>query len=311
MLLYFAPMEGITGYIYRNLHKELFGGVDKYFMPFIAPTEMHGFKKRELLDVMPEHNQKIHVVPQILSNQADDFIYTAKKLIEYGYEEINLNLGCPSGTVVAKGRGAGFLARPDELARFLDQIYNWAPIPISVKTRLGKDNPAEFRDLLPIFNRFPIHELTIHPRVQKDLYRNSPNLDAFEEALDGSKNPVCYNGDLCTTEDYTRFRDQFPSVDRVMIGRGLLTNPALARQIKTGCGITKSELFTFIKQVQREYQENMPDNPVLLKMKELWSYIRKLCPETDTAWKKIKKCRKLSEYENEVMILVHQDKLLF
>lgn len=306
MLLYFAPMEGITGYIYRNLHKELFGGVDKYFMPFIAPTEMHGFKKRELLDVMPEHNQDICVVPQILSNQADDFIYTAKKLIEYGYEEINLNLGCPSGTVVAKGRGAGFLARPDELARFLDQIYNRAPIPISVKTRLGKDNPAEFRELLTIFNRFPIHELTIHPRVQKDLYRNSPNLDAFEEALAGSKNPVCYNGDLRTPGDYTRFRDRFPSVERVMIGRGLLTNPALARQIRTGCGITKPELFTFIKKVQHEYQENMPDNPVLLKMKELWSYIRALCPETDTAWKKIKKCRNLSEYENEIMILEHR-----
>lgn len=306
MLLYFAPMEGITGYIYRNLHKELFGGVDKYFMPFIAPTEMHGFKARELQDVLPEHNKGIHVVPQILSNHAEDFIYTAQRLIEYGYEEVNLNLGCPSGTVVSKGRGAGFLTRKEELTRFLDNIYEWAPIPISIKTRLGKDNPSEFRDLLSIFNRFPICELTIHPRVQKDMYRNSPNWEQFGEALATSKNPVCYNGDICTEQDYIRLQDQFPSVERIMIGRGLLANPALARERNGGSQMTGAELISFIRRLQYDYQQIMPDNPVLLKMKEIWTYIRTSCVETEHAWKKIKKCRKLSEYENQIMILEHQ-----
>ena len=303
MLFYFAPMEGITSYIYRNIHQELFDSVDKYFMPFISPTEMHGFKKKELRDILPEHNQNISVVPQILSNRADDFIYTAQKLIEYGYHEINLNLGCPSGTVVSKGRGSGFLAMLDELNRFLDHIYNKVPVPISIKTRLGKDNPEEFRTLIHIFNRFPILELTIHPRTQKDLYRNKPNWDQFEEALAASTNHVCYNGDINTVEDFEKFRLRFPSVERIMIGRGLLTNPGLVREIKTGEQITKQELLLFARRLQQDYQAIMPDNPVLLKMKEVWSYMKNSFPGSEKIWKKIKKSRKLTEYEAQLFIL--------
>ena len=168
MKLYLAPLEGITGWIYRNAQHICFGGFDKYFIPFISPNQHGHFSAREKKDVMPEHNQAMYAVPQILTNQADDFLYTAGKLQEYyGYEEINLNLGCPSRTVVTKCRGAGFLGEPERLKKFLDEIFEKCSIKISLKTRLGMEDPEEFGQILTIYNSFPVEEIIIHPRVQK------------------------------------------------------------------------------------------------------------------------------------------------
>lgn len=300
MKFYFAPLEGITGHVYRNVHHEMFGGIDKYFTPFVSPTSNHSFKSREKRDVLPENNVGIPVVPQILTNHADEFIYTADRLIEYGYREINLNLGCPSGTVVSKGRGSGFLARPEELERFLDEIYDKMQVPVSIKTRLGKDSPEEFRELIKIFNRYPVYELTIHPRIRSDYYKNKPDWDMFGEALAASTNPVCYNGDINSLEDYERFLERFPTVERMMIGRGLIANPALVRELTTGERVSWQEVMTFADRLCKAYREIMPDNPVLFKMKEVWTYMSANHPEAGKLWKKIKKTRKLSEYEREI-----------
>lgn len=303
MKFYFAPLEGITTHVYRNIHHELFGGIDKYFTPFVSPTSNHNFKSREKRDVLPENNEGTPVVPQILTNRADEFLYTAVCLAGYGYPEINLNLGCPSGTVVPKGRGAGFLARPEELDRFLDEIYTKSAVPISIKTRIGKDSPEDFRKIMKIYNQYPIYELTIHPRIQKDFYKNTPNWDVFAEALAMSKNPVCYNGDINTVEDYGRFCERFPMVEQIMIGRGLLANPGLVREIRTGVQCSWEEIMAFADRLFQEYCGIMPDNPVLFKMKEIWSYMSRSHPEADKVWKKIKKAKKLSEYENVMRTL--------
>lgn len=294
---YFAPLEGITTYIYRNLHHQWFDGMDKYFTPFVSPTSNRDFKSRAKKDVIPEHNREIPVVPQILSNRGDEFLYTADRLAEYGYTEINLNLGCPSGTVVAKGRGSGFLSDLDGLDRFLDEIYESCPVPLSVKTRIGRYEPEEFSEILKIYNKYPIHELTIHPRVRQDFYKNKPNWDVFETALEKSVNPVCYNGDLYTIEDYGRFCERFPTVERIMIGRGLVGNPGLVREIQTGQKTKKSEVLDFMKALQAAYQQCMADDPVLFKMKEIWAYLAALFPESEKLWKKIKKTKRLSDYE--------------
>ena len=166
MRLYLAPLEGITGWIYRSAVYECFGGFDKYFVPFIRPNQMGHFSAREKKDILPAHNAGMRTVPQILTNQAGDFLRTAAKLKEYGYEEVNLNLGCPSKTVVTKRRGAGFLAEPERLEAFLDEIFGKCPIRISVKTRLGMEEPGEFTRLLKIYNKYPMEELIIHPRVK-------------------------------------------------------------------------------------------------------------------------------------------------
>lgn len=295
---YFAPLEGITTYIYRNLHHQWFGGMDKYFTPFVSPTSNRDFKSRAKKDVIPEHNRDIPVVPQILSNRSDEFLYTAERLAEYGYTEINLNLGCPSGTVVSKGRGSGFLTDLDGMDRFLYDIYENCPVPLSVKTRIGRYEPEEFTEILKIYNKYPIHELTIHPRVRDDFYKNIPNWDVFEYALEHSVNPVCYNGDLCTVEDYERFCERFPTVDRIMIGRGLIGNPGLVHEIQTGEPVRLEEVSGFMWALKEAYQECMADNPVLFKMKEIWVYLAELYPQGEQLWKKMKKVRRLSDYEN-------------
>ena len=155
----------------RQVHNRWFGGIDRYYAPFLSPTQSHCFGKKELDQVLPEHNEGIHLVPQLLTRNAEDFLWAAGELAAMGYKEVNLNLGCPSGTVVAKGKGSGFLARYEELSAFLDKIFTFCPIAISVKTRLGLTDPEEFGSLLELYNRFPICELTVHPRVQKDMYK--------------------------------------------------------------------------------------------------------------------------------------------
>ncbi len=295
---YLAPLEGITTFVFRNTLQEMFGGMDKYFTPFIAPTSSHNFKSRAKRDVLPDNNKGIPVVPQILTNHADDFLYTAGRLLEYGYREINLNLGCPSGTVVAKGRGSGFLAFPQELDRFLDQIFAKTGAPLSIKTRLGKEDPEEFPEIIKIYNKYPVHELTIHPRVQRDAYRNSPDWDMFERALELSTNPVCYNGDINTCGDYERFRERFPTVDRIMIGRGLIADPGLVRQICTGKPLMPDERLAFVEKLCDRYEQIMPGEPALFKMKEIWSYMCSSLPEGRKLWKRIKKTKTISEYKN-------------
>lgn len=293
MKIYLAPLEGITGHIYRTALKECFDGFDKYFIPFISPNQKGHFSTREKKDVLPENNRGVLAVPQILTNQAEDFIETAKKLAEYGYEEVNLNLGCPSRTVVTKGRGAGFLEEPDRLDRFLDEIFKKREWKISVKTRIGMSEPEEFEDLLKIYNRYPLEELIVHPRLQKDFYKNTPNLDVFAMAAEESRNPLCYNGDICNAEDLKRLRERFPKLDCVMVGRGVLADPALGRVLKGGGQAEKAELRKFHDLLYRAYCEEMSgDRTVLYKMKELWFYFSGLFTNGKKYYKKIKKCER-------------------
>lgn len=296
--IYFAPLEGITGYLYRGLHKKLFGdSVDKYFTPFVSPTSSFNFKSREKKDILPENNIGVPVVPQILTNHEEDFLYTARCLRDYGYEEINLNLGCPSGTVAPKGRGAGFLAKPMELDIFLENIYNRFEGKISIKTRIGMNSPDEFENILQIYNKYPVSELTIHPRIRQDFYKNTPNLSVFSKAVLDSRAPLCYNGDVCDENDYERIVEKFPTVDAIMIGRGLIANPGLARQIKTGQKMTWEEALNFGMLLTEEYEKVMSPKPVLFKMKEVWSYMCQCHPNKELLWKKIRKTKSLDEYK--------------
>ncbi|NCB42635.1 MAG: tRNA-dihydrouridine synthase family protein [Clostridia bacterium] len=304
MKFYFAPLEGLTGYVYRNAHSKFFPQTDKYFAPFILANQGEGFKARELNDLLPENNQGIVLIPQILTNNANDFIHTSKKIQQLGYQEINLNLGCPSGTVVAKNRGSGFLAKREELDAFLDKIYAQSAIKISIKTRIGKDDPQEFYKLIDIFNKYPIEELIIHPRIQKDAYKNKPNLGLFKEALELSKIPVCYNGDLFTAKDYEAFIAAFPSVSTVMIGRGLLRNPGLVDNIVNNTKLDMAVLKAFHDQIFENYQHVLSgQRNVLFKMKELWSYLILSFEDSAKYAKKIKKAEGLTEYSAAVLSL--------
>ena len=311
MNFYFAPMEGSTGYIYRNAHKAMFNNIDKYFSPFIIANQSESFRTRELNDILPKNNQGLVLIPQLLTNQAKDFIHTSKKIKLLGYNEINLNLGCPSGTVVSKNKGAGFLSKREDLDVFLDEIFSQSITKISVKTRIGKDQPEEFYDLIEIFNKYPIEELIIHPRVQKDFYRNKPNLIIFKEALRMSKNPICYNGDIFTAKDYKEFSAAFPSVGTVMLGRGLLANPGLISYIKNNSKLRKSLLKDFHDKIYNDYKGILfGDRNVLFKMKELWFYMISVFSNNANYAKKIKKSQRLYDYDEAVSSLFREQEIL-
>lgn len=299
MKFYFAPMEGVTTYLYRRLHHKYFQGAEKYFAPFVSPT-MHGcFTPRERKDILPEHNQGITVVPQILTNRSDYFLETAKELYAYGYQEVNLNLGCPSNTVVTKGKGAGFLSETYRLQKFLDEIFAKTEGKISVKTRIGRYDEEEFEELLIIFNRYPITELIIHPRIQQDYYKKSVRMHVFLEAMEKSKNPLCYNGDIYTKEDYQNLMEKCPTLQSVMFGRGALANPDLFQEIQTGEPISMNNFWAFHDELYECYQQEIGNN-ALYKMKELWKYMENLFPDMDKIKKKIKKAQKKEDYRKWV-----------
>jgi len=311
MNMYFAPIEGICGYVYRNTHHKYFGGADKYFSPFLAPTQDYSLTTREKKDVYPENNIGIHLIPQILTNKADQFLWAAEQMERYGYKEVNLNLGCPSGTVVTKGKGAGFLGRPEELERFLDAIFSKTTIRVSVKTRLGIETAEEFEPLLELFNKYPLCELIIHPRVQKQHYWKTPDKEAFRKAIGRAQMPVIYNGDLFTAKDYEQAVGEFPEATGMMLGRGVLGNPGLLREIRTGQVMTKEELQAFLEEVYQRYKEVLPGSkPVYFKMKELWFYMGAMFTDSERYMKKIRKAKNLEEYKFAADALFREQDLI-
>ena len=378
MRIYFAPLEGITGFACRNTHHSFFAGdVDKYFAPFAAPNYTHHFKTREREDIEPANNPGIPLVPQILTNRAEDFLWAANEMAEMGYREINLNLGCPMPTVVKKGRGSGQLRDLDALDRFLEAVCEGlgihsasapqgqtgleeqaapgetvlpreaalpretvlpletvlpretvlpqeapgaagslrksAPggISLSVKTRIGLENADRAQDLVKIYNRYPISELTVHPRTQRDLYGGSPDLEVFSMFLEESVHPVVYNGDIFSVSDYQKICARFPACGAVMIGRGLIKNPALARQIRGGEPLGRDELRAYHDAVFTALQSTLPGDRVLIgKMKELWFYMGENFEGADRFLKEIRKSRSIVQYRAAVRTLFVQCGLL-
>ncbi|ARC85483.1 dihydrouridine synthase family protein [Clostridium argentinense CDC 2741] len=311
MKYYLAPMEGITGYIYRNSYEKFFHNIDKYFTPFIVTNKSTNLKTKELRDILPENNKGMNIVPQILTNDSEGFIITARKLQQLGYNEINLNLGCPSGTVVSKNRGSGFLAKREELDIFLDEIFKINDMKISIKTRIGKDSPEEFYELIKIYNKYPIEELIIHPRTQKDFYGNKPNLDVFKDALSLSVNPICYNGDIFTNSDYNRLIKAFPEIKTVMIGRGILANPGLIDEIKNNTNIDKEVLKEFHDEILNKYIELYnEERNTLFRMKELWGYMIYIFSDNKKYAKKIKKAQRGDHYNEAVLSLFREQEII-
>ena len=277
-----APMEGVTGDLFRQAQRLHFAAADCYYTPFLSPTASRVLAARELREVEPSHNEGIRVVPQLMGHEPNDFLWMTRALADLGYDEVNLNLGCPSGTVVTKKKGAGLLAERDLLRRMLDGIFDLSPLPISIKTRLGMAEAEEFPPILELYNDYPIKELIVHPRVQADQYKNHPNMDLFAYALENSKAPVCYNGDLFCAADVRAFSERFPTVGRVMLGRGLAANPGLIGELKTGEKPTAEKMRSFFR------------------MKEAWRYFGCSFEGAEKPLKLIRRAQNLTDYENAV-----------
>lgn len=302
MNYYFAPLEGLTDRIYRRLHHQYFSGVDRYYMPFLSPTVHRGLTNREILELPPADTVSFLAIPQILTKVPEDFLWLARQCRDLGYQEVNLNLGCPSGTVVAKGKGSGMLAAPDTLARFLDAVYSEAPLPISVKTRIGFEDPQEFPQLLDLYNQYPIVELTVHPRVRKAFYRGDIQADIFDYCVKNSKNPVCFNGNLCSLRQIQEFSHRFPSVNSVMLGRGLIGDPGML----TPGGTTIDKLACFYAELLDCYTREFggPRN-AMFRLKENWRYLLCLFENSEKLGKRLRKTTDLQEFRSITTEIFH------
>lgn len=296
MIYSLAPMEGITGHVFRRVHAEHFGKLDRYYTPFVAPPRVGcAFVGRALKEVDPAHNEGLDVVPQLLSKHADEFVWAARLLADMGYHEVNLNLGCPSGTVVSKGKGSGFLGHLEELTTFLQDICERSPIPVSVKTRLGLKDDAEYDRVLDMYCQLPLAELIVHPRVQQDRYQGKPRWEPYARTLERTSFSVAYNGDIFDVDDMQRLVEAIPETRHVMLGRGLLANPALVRMLRGGSAATREELRRFHDGLFSAYEAEIGGNAVF-RMKEWWFYAKFAFIDPLAVHRVVRKARKAEEY---------------
>ena len=296
----FAPMEGVTGRIYRRVHARFFPGVSRYYAPFFSPSGDHHFPLRGLTDLLPEENPGVDLVPQLLTNRAEDFIWAAASLMDRGYKEVDLNLGCPSGTVAAKRKGAGFLLLPQELDAFLEAVFS-APelsgLSLSLKTRIGFADEGEWERLLGIYRQYPLSQLIVHPRLRSDFYTGPVCPAAFALALEGSPFPVTWNGDVFSPADLETLRARYPGLDRVMLGRGLAAEPGLAARLATGEVCSRETLHAFHEAVSEEYRSVLyGDTALCHRMKELWSYLILHFEGGEKHFKRLTKARRWEEF---------------
>jgi len=293
MRYYFAPMEGLTDSIYRRLHHKYFPGVDRYYMPFLSPTIHRSLTHKEDRELPLADSVGFTAVPQVLTKVSDDFLWAAAVCRDRGYDEVNLNIGCPSGTVVSKGKGSGMLRDAAALDKFLEEIFSASLLPISVKTRLGLEKSEEFPAILEVLNRYPIQELTIHPRVRKQFYDGTVDMEMFEYAVKNSKNPLCYNGDIVSLKQAESLREQYPEIQSVMIGRGLIADPGM---LSGGTG--KAALEGFMGELMAVYEvEFGGSRNAIFRLKENWGFLHNRFEGCDKLWKRLRKTTDAAEFK--------------
>lgn len=319
MQIYFAPLEGVTGYVFRNAYEKYYGGIDKYFTPFISPHTKKLMDAREKRDILPENNKRLYVVPQVLTNKAEELIDICKILKEdYGYEEVNLNLGCPSKTVTTKGKGSGFLQTPDQMEEFFDRFFKVADVKLSIKTRIGYWEVNEAERLFRLYEKFPFEEVIIHPRLGTEMYQGTPHYDVFENYLAKTKLSLCYNGDINSLETLNGLNMKWENCDKFMLGRGLIATPSMLKSLQQGITtdteimdvqtrLSKEDWSTFLdfhNEIVDGYDVYMSgDRNTLFKMKELWTWWEVQFPGKEKILKQIKKSTTLTEYKQLVKSL--------
>ncbi len=297
MDLSFAPMEGLSYCEFRRVHARFFPEADQYCAPFLAPDGQGKVKASALKDLRPEQNSDLRLIPQILCNSAGAFLTLSRELAAMGYRQVDLNAGCPSGTVVPKHKGAGMLLDLNSLDAFLAEVFSHTELSVSVKTRLGLSHAEEFAAVLEVYDRYPIAELTVHARTRDGLYQSTPDLQAFALAMRESRAPVRYNGNILSPAHAEAVMACFPGLEKLMIGRGAMANPALFRVLKGGNSLEKEELRAFLQELFAAYLDSgIGEHYSINRMKELWYYVHHMFPGGEREWKRINKARTKEDY---------------
>ena len=294
-------MEGLTDSIYRRLHHKYFPGVDRYYMPFLSPTIHRSLTHKEDRELPVADSVGFAAVPQVLTKVSEDFLWAAQVCQDRGYDEVNLNIGCPSGTVVSKGKGSGMLRDPAALDKVLEEIFAKSPLPVSVKTRLGLEKSEEFPAILEVLNQYPIRELTVHPRVRKQFYDGSVDMEMFDYAVKNSVNPLCYNGDILTLSQAEVLQEKYPEIQSVMIGRGLIADPGMLSG-----GTDKAALKGFMDELMAVYEvEFGGSRNAIFRLKENWGFLHSRFEGCDKLWKRLRKTTDAAEFKSITAEIFH------
>ena len=308
-----SPLQGFTDFRFRNAQNKLFGGIDTFYSPYIRLNGKMVIKPSYERDLLPENNLDLEVIPQVITNDADEFLFVAKYVRELGYNELNWNLGCPYPMVTKSGMGSGLISNPEKINNILHRAHNESDIIVSMKMRLGYENSEEILDVLPILDTYPIKNIAIHARIGKQLYKGGVNLDAFQHCVDNTKHKLYYNGDITSVAKFHEMQQRFPTIDHWMIGRGLISDPFLPSMIKNNTleyPANKIELFSaFHDTLYSIYSESLSGSThILLKMYHLWEYFSATFSNPHKVLKKIKKAQSIRNYEAAVAEIFKNEK---
>ncbi|MBO4328540.1 MAG: tRNA-dihydrouridine synthase family protein [Bacteroidales bacterium] len=296
-----GPFQGITDAPFRNVFKKHFGGIDKYYTPFFTGIQKNHAKNMQVEEIDPACNDVETLTPQILSTDAEEILRFASQCKELGYKEINLNMGCPFPRVANKKRGSGLLPYPEKIDTMLNTVFERIDLKFSIKCRLGYYSPEEIFPVIEVFNRYPLSELIIHPRIGKQLYKGEADVQRFAELIPLIKAPLVYNGDIVSVESFQRISEKVKPVHEFMLGRGLLANPFLAESCRDASHASTERLHAYVIDLYEDRLRHAGGSPkVLGRMKELWSYLMYSFDEPQDIWRKVKKINALKEYEEAV-----------
>ena len=300
-----SPLQGFTDFRFRNAFHKYFGGIDTFYSPYIKLNGKLSIKGSYERDILPENNDTLQVIPQIITNDAEEFLFVAKYVKELGYNELNWNLGCPYPMVAKCGMGSGLIKNTEGINHILERVHNETDIIVSMKMRMGYENPTEILDVLPILEKYPIKNIAIHARIGKQLYKGGMDLDSFQNCLDVSKHKLYYNGDITSVAKFKILQERFPSIDHFMIGRGLIADPFLPSMIKndtTEYPKNRFEIFEeFHDTIYRDYDAYLQGpTPIKMKMLGFWEYFSESFSNPQKTFKKIKKAGNQKHYEEAV-----------
>lgn len=310
--LYSSPLQGFTDFRFRNAFQSFFGGIDQYIAPYIRVKGKPEIKASHERDISPVNNQDLELIPQIVTRDADEFLFVAKFVQKLGYKELNWNLGCPYPMLAKRGMGSGLLKAPEKIEEILERISSESDIRVSVKMRLGYESPREIFRVLPVLEKYPLTNIAIHPRIGKQLYKGEVDLKTFEECIEQSSHKIFYNGDITSVQGFREIKDRFPTITHWMIGRGLISDPFLPAMIKADnphYPENRYEIFSSFHDTLFSSYEEALSGPkhLLMKMYSYWEYLIHSFPASPKGLKTIKKAQSTGAYREAVKQLINEE----
>lgn len=300
-----SPLQGFTDFRFRNAFQQYFGGIDTFYAPYIRLNGKLVIKSSYQRDLHPDNNSTLEVIPQVMTNDADEFLFVIKYIQELGYKELNWNLGCPYPMVTKRGMGSGLICDPQKINHILDRAHSETDVVVSMKMRMGYEHSEEILDVFPILDTYPLKNIAIHARIGKQLYKGGVDLDAFARCIDATKHTLYYNGDITSVTAFKAMQERFPMIDHWMIGRGLIADPFLPQMIKddtTAYPKDRFKIFSdFHDTIYQEYDAALSGpTPIKMKMQGFWEYFSQAFPNPQKTFKKIKKAGNSKNYQSAV-----------